>query len=253
VVTTRSHDNSGVFYTGVEAGDKLFSGVWPAPDFDDVYIEKTGDHGEVLIGEPRRSSCWRWLMGVPDEPGFVFRLVPWRWLPPCRAEHVAKGVRDVRDALAKQDKPVVLYGASRGAGLVFLVAEALTPEERARVHMAVAEAPFDSTWNVLLDRLLTSKCFPIPAWLVEMIRPLGHWLPLIPRSPIDVDVPHDVPLIMASGTEDASCMFTGQQRLARKLRAQNHPDFTHVVIEGAHHNNIWQATEFIQAVRARLP
>lgn len=248
VVTTRGPGGE-VFYTGKEEGDKLFAEVWPAEDFSDVHVEHTGEG--VLTGEPRRSSSWRWILGVPDEPGFVFRLVLWKWLPPAHSEHVQKGLRDVRDALAKHARPIVVYGASRGAGLLFLVMEHLTTDERARIHLAVAEAPFDSMWNVVLDRL--GQLLPRVVWLMEFVRPLGNWLPFRARAPLDAEFPHDVPLIMASGTEDESCMFTGQQRLARKLRASNHPDFAHIVIEGANHNNIWQHSAFKKAVRSRLP
>jgi len=248
VVTTRGTDGE-VFYTGREEGDKLFSEVWPAEDFSDVHVETPGD-GRVLTGEPTRSSCWRWILGVPDQPGFVYRLVPWKWLPPAHSEHVQKGIRDVRDALAKHPGPIVVYGASRGAGLLFLVMEQLTKDERARIHLAVAEAPFDSAWNVVLDRL---SQMGYPWWLVEPFRPLQSFIPFLSKSPFEADFPHDVPLIMASGTEDESCISTGQIRLALKLEESGHPDFEHIILEGANHNNIWQRREFIEAVRRRLP
>lgn len=234
--------NGELFYQGYEEGDKFFTSVWPAEDFDDVVVEDVGSG--IVHGEPRRASSWRRWIGVKDPKGFLYRLILHKWFPPCSRSQIDKGLRDVRDALAQQDLPLVIYGNSRGAGLVFLVVNELEEHERARIKLVVAEAPFDNVWNVVLDRL--SERHP---WLSEFLRPLATLLPW-PNAPLSVDFPHDVPLIMGSGTEDESCMLSGQLRLAEKLEA--HPDFEHVIVDGANHNNIWLAPAFVRKVRGRL-
>jgi hypothetical protein len=214
-------------YSAFEPGDKLFTHVWPAEDFDDVWVRATGD-AERIRGEPQ----W----GTTHSSGFIFHRIWHRWFPPCSETQVAKGLHDVRDALALQTLPLVLYGTSRGAALVFLVAARLAPEERARIRLAVAEAPYDALGNVVYDRY---------GWSLPQTW-LNSWF----NAPLDTDFPHDIPLIMISGTDDTECPLAGQMRLAEKL--ETHPEFTHIVVQGAHHNNLWQYTVVKEMIRAKL-
>jgi dienelactone hydrolase len=223
-----------LFYRSREKGDKFFPTVWPAEDFDDIHVEDVGTG--IVHGEPLRASAFRRWMGVEDPNGFTFRLIPHKWFPPCSRPQIDKGLRDVRDALAAHEK-VAIYGASRGAALALLVLSELSREERAKIHVVIAEAPFDNLANVISDR------YGLP-WIV---RRLLWWL--LPLGPLDVELYPDVPIVIGAATEDEACPFEGQQRLAQKL--STHPNFEFVVVEGAHHNNIWLDPKYRRVVKER--
>ncbi len=207
--------NGRTLYTGDEPGDKFFETVWPAEDFDDVELYNVGE--AKFTGEPKR-GCG------PFSPGpFCYTIVPHRWIFPCSERQIAKGIKDVRDALKVHEK-VVIYGASRGASLALIVLSRLAPCEHARIHAVIAEAPFDSVGNVVVDR------YGLPPWaggLIDRVWPVSR--------PIDAVLPEGVPILIGSAQNDTVCPSVGQARLKER-----NPHVELVVVAGAHHDNIWQ-------------
>jgi pimeloyl-ACP methyl ester carboxylesterase len=214
--------NGETFYTGDEPGDKFFETVWPAEDFDDVFVWDRGRCSGKLTGEPERGNFL--LAGLNINPlSFIYTIVPHKWIFPCSETQIAKGLKDVRDALKVHEK-VIIYGASRGASLALLVLSRLVPCEQARIHAVIAEAPFDSAGNVMVDR------YHLPWWvstLVDSVWPVSR--------PIDVELPEGVPILIGSAQNDTVCPSAGQARLKER-----NPHVELVVVEGAHHDNIWQ-------------
>lgn len=249
-IVTVDADGNELYRAAREAHDRLdkplLHNVLPAEDFNDVAVLYHGG-GEPIANETPRASSWRWwtwataLVEVPGRLNYVLRVT--KWFPPCSRQHIEKGLDDVRRAIAQHpNTPIVIYGASRGAGLCLMVLEELTKQERSRIHLVIAEAPFDTIANVIADRLS----------LPDPLRYTLQWfVALVHRGPLDADIPHDVPIVIGSGTEDRACPVHGQHRLAHKLR--DHPNVDHVVIEGANHHNIFQAPSFVSTVRKRMP
>jgi pimeloyl-ACP methyl ester carboxylesterase len=209
-------------YAGDEPGEKFFETVWPAEDFDDVYVWQLGRCSEKLTGEPERGNFLFAGLSL-DSWSFSYTIVPHRWIFPCSERQIAKGIKDVRDALKVHEK-VIIYGASRGASLALIVLSRLAPCEHARIHAVIAEAPFDSAGNVIVDR------YHLPWWmgdLIDSVWPVSR--------PIDVELPKGVPILIGSGLNDTMCPSAGQARLKER-----NPHVELVVVEGAHHDNIWQ-------------
>lgn len=214
--------NGETFYTGDEPGDKFFETVWPAEDFDDVFVWDRGRCSGKLTGEPERGNFL--LAGLNINPlSFIYTIVPHRWIFPCSERQIAKGLKDVRDALKVHEK-VVIYGASRGASLALLVLSRLAPCEHARIHAVIAEAPFDSAGNVMVDR------YHLPGWVSTLV---DHVWPV--SRPIDAVLPEGVPILIGSAQNDTVCPGSGQARLKKR-----NPHVELVVVAGAHHDNIWQ-------------
>jgi pimeloyl-ACP methyl ester carboxylesterase len=209
-------------YAGDEPGEKFFETVWPAEDFDDVYVWQTGYCPGKMTGEPERGNFL--FLGLSlDSWSFSYTIVPHKWILPCSETQIAKGLKDVRDALEVHDK-VIIYGASRGASLALLVLSRLAPFEQDRIHAVIAEAPFDSVGGVVADR------YGLPSWVGSLVDSVWP----VPR-PIDVVLPSRVPILIGSGQNDTVCPSAGQARLKERS-----PHVELVVVEGAHHDNIWQ-------------
>ncbi len=221
----------------------IIHNVMPATEFNDVDLLHVGSG---VVREEYRGRRWYhfwvdWPVYRDDHVVFLPHMS--RPLLMGGPPQIQKGCDDVRRALDwKKENPkrkVVIYGASRGAGIAYLVTANLTKDEQSEVDLVVCEAPYDSVPNVLADRV----GYPFVAWLLS-------WFPLY-SAPLDVSFPVSIPIVIGSGTDDEACPIQGQHRLVQKLRDAGHPDVTHVVVEGVDHNNIFLSKEWKRTVREK--
>lgn len=153
-------------------------------------------------------------------------------------ENVARLVRDIQAAIlrAKATDKIVLYGVSRGASSLFIAVTHLTEYERGRISLLVAEAPFDSVFNIVKSRW---------GWMVAHAAQLAIGCctmdnPWSDETPIDAaeNFPHEVPLLVFSGARDQVCPIEAQRALVDRVRECGHEKTTHVVLPKSTHVNM---------------
>ena len=150
-------------------------------------------------------------------------------------QNVTRLLLDIKKVLrtAPEGQKIVLYGVSRGASALLIAVTHLSGEDQRRISLLVAEAPFDSVFNVVRSRW---------GWMAAHVAQLamGCCTPDDPwgdEAPIDAaeHFPHNVPVLMFSGARDQVCPIEAQRALADRLRESGHTKTTHVVLPKSSH------------------
>ncbi len=153
-------------------------------------------------------------------------------------ENVSRLVRDIQATIldAKSTDKIILYGVSRGASSLIIAVTRLTEYERGRISLLVAEAPFDTVFNVVKSRW---------GWVVAHVAQLAMGCcttdsPWSDETPIDAvsNFPHEVPLLIFSGARDQVCPIEAQRALVERVRECGHEKTTHVVLPNSTHVNM---------------
>lgn len=114
-----------------------------------------------------------------------------------------------------RDKKIVLFGNSRGASIIIIAIGQLTPEEQARISLAILEAPYDDIKSIFRGKV-SNRMTDIGCYIISIFTKFNHDQP----TPIDTidKFPTNVPVAMITTKVDGTVSAESTDKLINKLR-----------------------------------
>ncbi len=148
-------------------------------------------------------------------------------------EDVNQHIRAIHECVkANPSKKIVLFGCSRGAATTLITLANLSKELLKHIALVIVEAPFDSIPSVIES----SSWFPAPtmAFLKSVTKYDENQ-----QSPLDAvssdEFPLDIPLAFITSKVDTRVPIENTQKLIDVLKAKNHSNVYHLMLENSHH------------------
>ncbi len=148
-------------------------------------------------------------------------------------EDVNQNIRAIHECIkANPTKKIVCFGCSRGAATTLITLANLDKELLKHIALVIVEAPFDSVQSVVES----SSWFP--SLTLAFSKTVMNYDENQP-SPLDAvssdDFPLDIPLAFITSKVDTRVPIENTQKLIDVLKAKNHSNVYHLMLENSHH------------------